>query len=199
MPVRALARAGRATALALSLLALAACGDDEATIREGDVESPSEVLGDADEGIEGVRAIRVLYERPVHAEGDVEYGLEPPAGGLHAPVWWNCGFYDEPIREESAVHSLEHGAVWIAYSPDLSDEEKAKVHALARNPKVLASPYPDLPAGEAVGLSSWARQLRLDSLDDPRVVGFLSRYRDSDQAPEAGASCEGTPLGEPIP
>ena len=33
--------------------------------------------------------------------------------GEHNPVWQNCGFYNKPVRDESAVHSLEHGAVWI--------------------------------------------------------------------------------------
>ena len=52
---------------------LAGCGEDTPSVREGDVESPSEVLGDADEGIPGVQAIRVFYERPVHAEGTIDY------------------------------------------------------------------------------------------------------------------------------
>ena len=55
------------------------------------------MLGDADEGIEGVQADpRVLRQTPSTPEAIVDYELRPPAGGIHNPVWWNCGFYDEP-------------------------------------------------------------------------------------------------------
>jgi hypothetical protein len=49
-----------------------------------------------------------------HTAGEVDYAQNPPVGGAHNPVWQNCGFYDKPIRDESAVHSLEHGAVWTS-------------------------------------------------------------------------------------
>ncbi|MCA1688251.1 MAG: DUF3105 domain-containing protein, partial [Actinobacteria bacterium] len=58
-----------------------------------------------------------------HTEADVDYAQTPPAGGEHNPVWQNCGFYEEPVRDELAVHSLEHGAVWITYLPDLPQDE----------------------------------------------------------------------------
>jgi hypothetical protein len=182
-------------------LLLAGCSDSGAgQVRTGDVESPSEVLGDADEGIEGVQAIRVFYESPVHAEGDIDYGLRPPAGGLHAPIWWNCGFYDAPVRDENVGHDLEHGVVWLAYAPDLDPQDVEVVHDIVRaNDKVLAAPYEGLKAGVAVVATAWARQLTLDSVNDPRLEAFVERYQDGDQAPEAGASCTGSPLGEPIP
>ena len=45
----------------------------------------------------------------------------PPVGGIHSGTWQNCGIYDEPILAKNAVHSMEHGAVWIAYHPDLPE------------------------------------------------------------------------------
>ena len=47
--------------------------------------------------------------------------------------------------------------------------------------------------------TAWARQLRLDSVQDERLAEFVAQYQDGDQAPESGASCTGSPLGEPIP
>ena len=54
-----------------------------------------------------------------HVLCGVAYETRPPASGDHFPTWQNCGFYTEPIRDETAVHSLEHGAIWIAYDPDV--------------------------------------------------------------------------------
>ena len=186
--------------LLATLLTVSACS---ASIRAGKDDGPtltggaSEVIGDADEGVAGVQEIRVAEND--HTSASVDYTLRPPAGGAHNPEWWNCGFYDEPVVDESAVHDLEHGAVWLAYSPDLTPADVEVVHDLARaNPKVLAAPYPDLGAGEAVVATAWARQLRLDSVGDERLTKFVEVYLDGRQAPEPGVTCTGTSLGEPL-
>jgi hypothetical protein len=187
----------RGVAVAVLVLGglLAACsgGDVEGASQGG----ASEVLGSADEGIEGVQAVRVYYSDPVHTDSIVDYELRPPAGGIHDAIPWTCGFYDEAVPDEHVVHDLEHGAVWLAYDPGLGGVEVEVIHDLARaNPKVIAAPYPDLATGEAVVATAWARQLRLGAVDDPRLVAFVEQYQDGPQAPEAGASCAG--LGEPV-
>lgn len=183
-------------AAAAALLALTACSISVSG--NGLQGGRSESLGDADEGIDGVEAIRVAD--PTHTESTVDYDRRPPAGGVHAPMWWNCGFYDAALPDENAGHDLEHGVVWLAYSPDLDDADVEVVHDLARaNAKVLAAPYPDLPAGEAVVATAWARQLRVDSADDERLAAFVEQYQDGAEAPEAGATCTGSDLGVPIP
>ena len=146
------------------------------------------------------QAIRVYYSNPVHTESIVDYDLRPPAGGMHNPVWWNCGFYDEALPDEHVVHDLEHGAVWLAYAPDLDAADVEVIHDLARaNAKVIAAPYPSLAEGEAVVATAWARQLRLDDVNDPRLAEFVEQYQDGSQAPESGAACTGGPLGDPLP
>jgi hypothetical protein len=182
--------------LALFLVGATACGGDGggADLQGGE----SEVLGDADEGIDGVQSVRVYYSDPVHTDSIVDYELRPPVGGIHNEAWYTCGFYDEVIPDELVVHDVEHGAVWLAYDPDLPDTDIAVIHDLARaNAKVIATPYPDLAEGEAVVASAWARQLRLDAVDDPRLAEFVEQYQDGSQAPESGSSCVG--LGDPIP
>jgi hypothetical protein len=83
----------------------------------------------------------------VHTTGHVSYPQVPPVGGPHAPVWQNCGFYDEAIPNETAVHSLEHGAVWITYRPDLPVDQVDILRRLAHSQTfILASPFPNLPA-----------------------------------------------------
>ncbi|HZY44457.1 MAG TPA: DUF3105 domain-containing protein, partial [Anaerolineae bacterium] len=55
-----------------------------------------------------------------HSPSPQIYQEVPPVGGTHDPAWLNCGIYDQPVRTENAVHSMEHGAVWITYQPDLA-------------------------------------------------------------------------------
>lgn len=196
MPRRAL--------LALTLvvaLVLGACGDDggdgggdDAGASGSGVDASDDLAsaGPADEGIDGVEAFRVASRD--HVAGDVDYPVLPPPGGPHDQVWASCGFYTEPIRQEHLVHDLEHGAVWLAYAPDLSDADVAVIEELAGAAKVIAAPYPDLADGEAVVATAWARQLRLDSVDDPRLRDFVVQYEDGSQAPEAGVTCTGTDI-----
>src|SRR3954454_13558983 len=99
--------------LLLTALALltAACGGDDGGA--GGSGQANVVTGDADEGIDGVQAVRVPDN--THTQASVDYGLEPPAGGAHNPTWVNCGFYDQSFPDENLVHDLEHGVVWLAY------------------------------------------------------------------------------------
>ena len=77
----------------------------------------------------------------------MDYPQSPPAGGEHSPVWQNAGFYEEPVSNETAVHTLEHGAVWITYRPDLPREQKDAIRELEDAQScVLASPYEGLDA-----------------------------------------------------
>ena len=128
-----------------------------------------------------------------HTTKDVAYAQDPPAGGAHAPIWLDCGVYDEPVREENAVHDLEHGTVWITHDPDLADDD---VEALARQlpDNGIMSPRQGLPS--PVVVTVWGAQLQLDGADDGRLGLFLEEYGDGHTAPEFGVSCQG---GTPDP
>lgn len=124
-----------------------------------------------------------------HVSGAVDYDQHPPAGGDHAAIWQNCAFYDEPIRNENAVHSLEHGAVWIQYAADLPEAARAEIERLTEGDSyILASPFDDLDS--PVVLSAWGKQLALDSVDDPRIDAFLEAFVQGPQTPERGATCD---------
>ena len=137
-----------------------------------------------------------FFEVPTanHVDGAVAYPQSPPVGGDHAPTpgWQVCGFYDEPIRNENAVHSLEHGVIWITYQPDLPESEVDKLRPLANEREMIVSPYPGLE--DPVVASAWGWQQRFQSADDPEILEFISALRDT--APEAGASCQGG-VGDP--
>jgi hypothetical protein len=125
-----------------------------------------------------------------HVEGDVAYQSIPLAGGEHAPTWQNCGFYDAPVAEETAVHSLEHGAVWIAYRPDLPPEDLRRLRAMADDQAyVLVSPVNDLPS--PLVATAWGRRLVLESAASADLEQFVRAFRQGPQTPERGATCTG--------
>jgi hypothetical protein len=88
------------------------------------------------------RVTTARYSAGQHIAGTIEYKEKPPMGGLHNVVWQTCGAYDAPIHNEHAVHSLEHGAIWITYRPGLAVEQLEKLKALAADDFMLLSPYP---------------------------------------------------------
>ena len=125
-----------------------------------------------------------------HTEAVVDYEQSPPAGGEHNPIWQNSGFYEEPVPNETAVHTLEHGTVWITYRPDLPQEQKDAIRELVEAQTcVLASPYEGLDA--PVVASAWGKHLRLESADDSNLQSFIQSYRQGQQTPEPGAACTG--------
>ena len=122
-----------------------------------------------------------------HTTESVDYPQDPPAGGPHDPSWQKCAVYDAPVRAENAVHSQEHGAVWITYQPDLAEGDREALAELAVDePYLLISPYPELE--DPVVASAWGAQLRLEDVDDPRLQEFIDTY--AGNGPERGATCD---------
>jgi hypothetical protein len=110
---------------------------------------------------EGVKTYPATTNKNVN--GPIAYELDPPTNGDHAPYWQNCGFYSIPVENEAAVHSLDHGAVWITYRPDLPVDQVNVLRRLAREEYVLVSPYPGLDA--PVVATAWRNQLELMGAD----------------------------------
>ncbi len=131
-----------------------------------------------------------------HSTAPQNYPQSPPVGGVHNPVWQNCGIYDQPLQNENVIHALEHGAVWITYQPDLAPDVLEYVRSLVRgHPLTIMSPYPGL--SKPVVATAWGLQLSLDDPKDPRLPLFIARYENGPQTPEPGASCTGG-IGTPI-
>lgn len=125
-----------------------------------------------------------------HVQTPVTYPQQPGVGGDYAPTWTNCGIYTVPVNEPRAVHSLEHGAVWVSYKPGLPAAEVSTLTALAKGkPYVLLSPNPDQP--EPVTATAWGSQLTITSADDSRIPAFVRAYSQGPQTPEPGAACTG--------
>lgn len=134
-------------------------------------------------------AVKTYEVTPEHVQTPVAYPQTPPAGGKHNPIWLNCAIYPKPVPNENAVHSMEHGAVWVTYRPDLPADQVATLQSAIPSTYAVLSPFPGLPA--TVVASAWGKQLALDSADDPRLAAFIRQYRQGSQAPESGAACTG--------
>jgi hypothetical protein len=129
----------------------------------------------------------LTYE--AHATGVIPYPMHPPVGGAHNPVWQRClgDVYAEPIADEHAVHSMEHGAVWITYKPDLAADQVAKLAGrVTGNDYTLMSPYPNQTS--PIVLTAWGFQLKVDSASDSRIDDFIKDLRQV-SAPEANTTC----------
>ena len=126
----------------------------------------------------------------------VAYDGDPPFGGPHDASWAACDgvVYSKAIRGENAVHSLEHGAVWVAYHPDkISAADLEALRSLVTGENYLfMSPVPTMDS--PIALQSWGHQLTLEERDDERIDQFIKALRTNRFThPEVGATC--APLG----
>lgn len=164
---------------------------------EADKFAPSESNTDPSADIEGV--VKIDYPAALHVTADqrVAYDQTPPFGGPHDGTWATCTgiVYPNAIRTENAVHSLEHGAVWITYNPDtVSDAERQTLaDRVDGKSYMLMSPFPGQES--PISLQSWGHQLKVDSADDERINQFVAALRLNNYGvyPEIGASCSTIP------
>ena len=186
-------------------LVVTACGDSgevgSESLSESLSEASAEVVCDSappnlDAKSDEVVEIAVA-DVVVHVLGCVDYSTAPPAGGDHFGAWQNCGFYTVPLIDEVAVHSLEHGAVWVTHLPGTDSSTLDAMSLLASTEShLLVSPYEGQHS--PIVLTAWERQLAVESWDSPAVASFLDQYlgRRSPTAPEPGVSCSGA-IGDP--
>lgn len=138
--------------------------------------------------ISGVQTFGELSRN--HVKEKVTYPQTPPVGGDHNAIWLDCmgHVYEQPVENERAVHSLEHGAVWVTYNGKATpDDIKTLSEKVKATPYSLMSPYPDEQG--TITLSAWSTQLVVESASDPRVNEFFTKYVQGKQTQEPGASC----------
>lgn len=117
-----------------------------------------------------------------------EYNSNPPTSGPMYEKSTDCKVYTETVKDESVMHSLEHGAVWLTYK-DKNDaalaEQLKKI--VEDQSKVILSPR---AANESkIAVASWNRLLKLDSIDEEKIVNYIKLYKSSKEAPEGTGAC----------
>lgn len=143
--------------------------------------------------IEGITNYRAQKNAKIdsrnHVDGALTYVTSPPVGGDHNATWQNCmgDVYTEPIANEHAVHSLEHGAVWVTYKQGLAQDQIDKLKARVEGKDyMLMSPVAGLDKN--ISLQVWGYQLKLDNADDARIDEFIKTLR-LNASMEPGAVC----------
>jgi hypothetical protein len=155
----------------------------------------SEPWTDKAAAIDGIVNYRVQKNPAIdsqeHKDGPLTYATNPPVGGAHNAVWQNCmgDVYAQPVANEHAVHSLEHGAVWVTYKQGLAADQVSELQKKVKGRDfMLMSPIAGLDKN--ISLQAWGYQLKLDKADDKRIDDFIKALR-LNAALEPGAPCSG--------
>jgi hypothetical protein len=130
------------------------------------------------EGIVNYRETQPEILTSAHESGPLTYTVNPPVGGNHNGTWQNCqgNVYPEPIPSEHAVHSMEHGAVWVTYDAALPADQVEQLASRVRGTDyALMSPYEGLDA--PISLQAWGYQLKVDNASDERIDEFIRLLR----------------------
>ncbi|MEV8312821.1 DUF3105 domain-containing protein [Streptomyces sp. NPDC059900] len=193
---RARDRRGRIITITLSTVVVAALvvggvilfqkGDDSDTASDGNSAPTFKTTADGEKVWDAKKLGRT------HVTKDVSYSMTPPVGGDHDQVWMNCNgdVYKDEIPERHAVHSLEHGAVWVTYNDKAKPADLKKLEQkVKQTPYSLMSPVKDQK--DPVMLSAWGHQRTVTGADDKKVGSFFSTYVQGKQTPEPGAACTG--------
>lgn len=147
--------------------------------------------------IKGVATVPAKDIKAGHREGPLRFAQNPPNSGEHNPIPQTCGAYTEPIANEHAVHSLEHGAVWITYQPTLPKDQIKKLTDLVENSSHrLLSPYPGQKS--PINASAWGMRLSVNNASDDRLEEFTDAAENGPQTPEKGAACSGNSAPGPV-
>ncbi|MCW6005428.1 DUF3105 domain-containing protein [Micromonospora sp. CPCC 205371] len=184
---------GLLVAGAVAVVMLTACGVGGFLLYRAYSDSDEAASGSSSgaeiEGLIDYRATNPGALSQNHITSPVAYPMTPPAGGPHFGDWQNCvgDVYTAPIVDGNAVHSLEHGAVWITYKPGLAASDVESLAAKVRGQAyMMMSPYPGQTA--PISLQAWGYQLSVDSAGDDRIDEFIRQFRQT-ATMEPGATC----------
>lgn len=111
-----------------------------------------------------------------HVSGSIAYGTPAPTSGPHAPHAPACGWYDEPLAPELAVHALEHGAVVAWYREDGGAGLATALRRLVDkfDHHLIVSPNSGIQA--PIVATAWTRLKRYENPQG--VEDFVETYRE---------------------
>ncbi len=128
------------------------------------------------------------------------YTDRPATSGAHDPstLGTDTKVFDDPVREENAVHSLEHGGVILYHRGDGSVPQET-IDGLAgianAERPVFSSPHANLEDGDGLAFTAWNTLMTcpadVPAADAVTIAnGFVDAFACTSRAPEAGTSNE---------
>lgn len=107
------------------------------------------------------------------------YNSNPPTSGPHFPEAAEWGFYKKEIADETLIHNLEHGGVWISYKPEVPEEVRRKLEAIydKYGRKIIVTPRAKNDSD--IALAAWNRLDKFNVADysDERIEKFIKAFR----------------------
>lgn len=111
------------------------------------------------------------------------YNSVPPTSGPHLPRIAPWGIATVQVPDELIVHNLEDGGIVISYDPvrlDGPSIEKLKGIMGKYDDQILLHPYTKPALEKPIALTAWTRLLTLESVDEGKIVEFITAYRGID-------------------
>ena len=105
------------------------------------------------------------------------YNSNPPTSGWHYvdPAPW--GVYPNQLPDETLIHNLEHGGIWLSYKdPTNQDIINQLVDIANKYPShIIVAPRPQNDSPIAV--AAWGQLLKMDTVNADVIYAFIRRYR----------------------
>ncbi len=114
----------------------------------------------------------------------VVYKTNPPSSGNHYALPAPWGVYDKSLPDETLVHNLEHGGVWISYKPTISQGVIDRLKEIAKKYKSKVILEPRAANDADIALTSWGRIFKFNlnqdgSFDIEAINNYILKYRNT--------------------
>ena len=104
------------------------------------------------------------------------YNSNPPTSGWHYATPANWGIYHATLPDETLVHNLEHGGIWLSYRDANDTQTIAQLDAIVNQfPDHVILTYRPTD-DKAIAVAAWGHLLNLDTADSKLILDFINRY-----------------------
>ena len=110
---------------------------------------------------------------------DPNYNSNPPTSGNHYPQDAEWGVYDKELPDETLIHNLEHGGIWISYKPGIPEDIRKKLEGFYKKWGNHIIVIPRLANDTDIALAAWTRldKFSVQEYSDEQVEQFIKAYR----------------------
>lgn len=129
-------------------------------------------------------SVEGVEEFDISGRGHIANGTEatnhttnPPSSGDHWASPVKKGIYVNQISDQTLVHNLEHGYIWISYKQDISDDVLQNLKKIVEDNdwKIILAPRAENDT--QIALAAWGRVLNLNGFDEEKIKEFIKIYR----------------------